>query len=120
MAETHAEDWAPEVLVRTYRGGHLIEQRFCDNPESVAQIVESWEAQPPATRGSIVVEPHPPQVIVALLRAIADAIEQERPVAMPHPIPPVRLQLVTEGSEPSPSKNGELRLLWQDLSHPGG
>lgn len=42
------------------------------------------------------------------------------PVAMPHPIPPVRLQLVTEGTEPSPAKNGELRLLWQDLSHPGG
>jgi hypothetical protein len=116
---TIKEEWNPEVLVRVYRGGHLIEQRFCESPESVANVVESWEAQPPPTGELIVVEPHPPEVIVDLLRAIADAIEQERPVAMQHPFPHIRLELVTEGAEPSQSKRGELCLLWHELGHPG-
>jgi hypothetical protein len=114
-----AEEWVPEVRVRVYRGGHLIEQRFCESPESVAQLVESREAQPPPTGELIVVKPHPPEAIVALLRAIADAIEQQRPVAMPHPFPHIRLQLKTERTEPSKPSHGELSLLWQELSHPG-
>jgi hypothetical protein len=116
---TSAEEWAPEVLVRVYRGGHLIEQRFCESPESVAHLVESWEARPPPAGELIVVEPHTPEVIVALMRAIADAIEQERPVAMPHPFPHIRLQLATAGTEPDRARQGELRLLWQELAHPG-
>ena len=63
--------------------------------------------------------PHPPEAIVDLLRAIADAIEQERPVAMQHPLPHIRLELVTEGTESSQSERGELRLLWHELAHPG-
>jgi len=118
--EAHIEtEWVPEVLVRVYRGGHLIEQRIGESPESVAQIVESWEAKPPSTGELIVVEPHPPEVIVALLRAIADAIEREEPVAMPHPFPPIRLQLATDRTESGKSTRGELRLLWQELAHPG-
>ena len=114
-----AEEWVPEVLVRVYRGGHLIEQRFCESPESVGDLVESWESGLPATGEVIVVEPHPPEVIVALLRAIADAIEQERPVPMQHPFPHIRLQLATEGAEPTQPRRGELRVLWQELAHPG-
>lgn len=118
--KTAAEQWAPEVLVRIYRGGHLIEQRFCDSAESVAGIVESWEAHPPTDGGLLVVEPHPTEAIVELLRAIADAIEQERPLALDHPLPPVRLQLVTEGAQPTSARRGELALLWQEQAHPGG
>ena len=114
------EDWAPEVLVRVYRGSHLIEQRFCDSTDVAADIVESWEANPPAEGELIVVEPHPPEAIVALLRAIADAIEHERPVAMRHPLPNLRLELLTEGAQPGPSGRGELSLLWQEQAHPGG
>ena len=66
------------------------------------------------------VEPHPPEEIVALLRAIADAIEQERPLSMPHPFPQLRLQFVTEGAASAPPMRGELRLLWQEQAHPGG
>jgi hypothetical protein len=118
--QAHVEtDWAPEVLVRVYRGGHLVEQRFCESPESVAQIVESWEAQPLSTGELIVVEPHPPEVIVDLLRAVADAIEREEPVAMPHPFPPIRLQLATDRTTSGEPRRGELRLLWQELAHPG-
>lgn len=116
---TSTEEWAPEVLVRVYRGGHVIEQRFCTSPESVADFVESREAHPPPAGEMIVVEPHPPEAIVVLLRAIADAIEQGRPVAMPHPFPHIRLELVTEETEPSPPRQGEFRLLWQNLAHPG-
>jgi hypothetical protein len=115
-----AERWVPEVLVRVYRGDHLIEQRFCDSAETVAGIVESWQAHPPAEGELIVVEPRPSEAIVALLRAIADAIEQERPVAMQHPLPHVRLQLATEGTEPGSSGRGQLGLLWQEQAHPGG
>ena len=82
-------EWSPEVLVRVYRGDHLIEQRHSDSPEAVAQIVESWEARPPPEGERIVVEPHPPEEILTLLRTIADAIEQERPLSMPHPFPPL-------------------------------
>ena len=117
-AKVEAE-WVPEVLVRVYRGGHLIEQRFCDNPESVAEIVESWEATAPPAGELIMIEPHPPQVIVGLFRAIADAIEQERPVAMPQPFPHIRLQLLTNGTRSGKPSQGELRLLWQELAHPG-
>jgi hypothetical protein len=117
---TPVVEWSPEVLVRVYRGDHLIEQRFSDNPEAVGQIVESWEARPPPEGELIVVEPHPPETIVALLRAIADAIELERPLSMPHPFPHLRLQLVTEGAESAPPMRGELRLLWQEQAHPGG
>ena len=113
------EECAPEVLVRVYRGGHLIEQRFCESPESVAETVVTRGSRPAPSGELIVVEPHSPEVIVALLRAIADAIEQERPMAMPHRFPPIRLQLVTEGTEPTEPSRGELRLLWQDLAHPG-
>ncbi len=116
---TSAEQWVPEVLVRTYRGDHLIEQRFCESPEAVADLVESWEARPDSAGGRIVVEPHPPEMIVALLRAIADAIEAEKPVAMSHALPHVRLQLVTEGTDPDRATRGELRLLWQELVRPG-
>lgn len=117
---TAAEQRAPEVLVRVYRGGHLIEQRFCDRAETVAGIVESWQARPPAEGELIVVEPHPSEEIVTLLRAIADAIEQERPIAMQHPLPHLRLQLVTEGVDPTSSPRGELSLIWQEQAHPGG
>ena len=118
--EAHIEtEWVPEVLVRVYRGGHLVEQRFAESPESVAEIVESWQAKPLSTGELIVVEPHPPEVIVALLRAIADAIEREEPVKMPHPFPPIRLQLATDRTESGKSTRGELRLLWQELAHPG-
>ena len=116
---TSTEEWAPEVVIRVYRGGHLIEHRFCDDPEAVAKLVESWASRPPPAGGLIVVEPHPPQTIVALLRVIADAIEEERPVAMPHPFPHIRLQLATEETESAPSGRGELSLLWQELAHPG-
>ena len=58
-------------------------------------------------------------MIVALLRAIADAIEREEPVAMPHPFPSIRLQLATDRTEAGKSTRGELRLLWQELAHPG-
>jgi hypothetical protein len=106
--------------VRVYRGGHLIEQRFCESAERAADVVESWEArQAPPGGELIVVEPHPPEMIVGLLRTIADAIEQEKPVAMPHPFPHLRLQLVTEGTEPGPPRHGELSLLWQEQAHPG-
>jgi hypothetical protein len=67
----------------------------------------------------VVVEPHPPQVIVELFRAIADALEEERPLAMPHPFRHIRLQLATEGTETTTSRRGELSLLWQELAHPG-
>ena len=65
---TNAEQWVPEVLVRVYRGGHVVEQRFCESPESVAEIIESREAARP-TGELIVVEPHPPEVIIAVLRS---------------------------------------------------
>lgn len=115
-----AERWVPEVLVRVYRGDHLIEQRFCDSAETVAGIVESWQAHPSPEGELIVVEPRPSEAIVALLRAIADAIEQERPVAMQHPLPQMRLQLVTAGTEPGSSGRGQLSLLRQEQAHPGG
>ena len=107
-------------MVRTFRGGHLIEQRFCESVEAVAELVETHESHPPSAGELITVEPHPPEVIVELLRAIADAIEQERPVAMAHPFPHIRLQLVTEGSETSRPTRVELRLLSQEQAHPGG
>ena len=66
------------------------------------------------------VEPHPPEVIIAVLRAIADAIEDGCPVAMPRPFPHIRLQLLTEGTESTQRPaHGELHRLWQDLGHPG-
>jgi hypothetical protein len=114
------EQWAPEILVRLYRGDHLIEQQFCASAEAGARTIESWEASSEPQGERIVIEPHPPEAIVALLRAIADAIEQERPLAMPRPFPHIRLQLVTEGTEPADSKHGELRLLWMEQAHPGG
>jgi hypothetical protein len=117
---TPVAQWSPEILVRVYRGDHLIEQRFCESPETVAQIVESWEARPSPEGELIVVEPHPPEAVVALLRAIADAIEQERPLSMQHPFPHLRLQLVTDRSDPKRPKQGELHLLWQEQAHPGG
>jgi hypothetical protein len=116
---TTAEQWAPEVIVRIYRGGHLIEQRFCESPESVAEIIESREARGTPSGELIIVEPHPPEVIIAVLRAIADAIEEDRPVAMPSPFPHIRLQLLTEGTEATRPTHGELHLLLQDLAHPG-
>jgi hypothetical protein len=115
---TAAEEWVPEALVRVYRGGHLIEQRVCSDPEKVAEIVESWEADPPPAGGEIVVKPYPPSAIVELLRAIADAIEQERPVPMHHPLPQLRLQLATEAIEPGATRS-PLSLLVQELAHPG-
>ena len=116
---TSSQDWGPEVIVRIRRDGHLIEQRICEGSDSVAGVVESWLAGPPAPGDMIAVEPHPPSVIVSLLRAIADAIEQGRPVAMAHAIPHLRLELVTEPFEASQPGRGELRLLWQELAHPG-
>jgi hypothetical protein len=117
---TSVEQWAPEILVRLYRGDHLIEQQFCDSAEAGARAIETWEAQSVPGGELIVIEPHPPEAIVALLREIADAIEQERPLAMPRPFPRIRLQLVTQGTEPADSKLGELRLLWMEQAHPGG
>jgi hypothetical protein len=117
---TTSTEWAQEILVKHYRGGHLIEQRHCDDPRAAAGIVESWEARPTPDGERIVVEPHPPEAIVALLRAIANAIEQERPLAMAQPFPHLRLELVTEGPEQRDSRRGELKLLWQELGHPGG
>jgi hypothetical protein len=114
------EEWVPEFLVRRYRGDHLIEHQFSDSPETVGGMIESWEASSGQPGAVIVAEPHPPEAIVTLLRAIADAIEQERPVAMPRPFPRIRLQLVTEGVEPDRAGAGELRLLWHELAHPGG
>jgi hypothetical protein len=114
------QQWAPEILVRLYRGDQLIEQQFCPSAEASARTIESWEASSEPGGELIVIEPHPPEAIVALLRAIADAIEQERPLAMPRPFPQIRLQLVTEGSEPDDSKHGELRLIWMEQAHPGG
>ena len=63
----------------TLSRGHVVEQGFCESPESVAEIIESREAGGAATGELIVVEPHPPEVIIAVLRAIADAIEEGRP-----------------------------------------
>jgi hypothetical protein len=114
------DEWVPEVLIRLYRGNHLVEQQFCDSPEVVGGLIESWEARAAESGAVIVADPHPPEAIVALLRAIADALEQERPVAMPHPYPHVRLQLVTEPVEPDPAGAGALHLLWHELAHPGG
>jgi hypothetical protein len=116
---TATEEWVPHVLVRRYRGGHLIEQRTCESPEAVADLVETWEAEPSPKGETIAVEPHPPEVIVGLLRAIADAVESGQPVPMRRPFPHVRLQLVTEGSERGVPGQGELKLLWQELAHPG-
>jgi hypothetical protein len=116
---TATNEWLPHVLVRRYRGSHLIEQQFCESPEAVANVVEAWEAEPSRTGELIAIEPHPPEVIVALLRSIADAIEMGQPVAMRQPFPNIRLQLVTEGTEHGEPKLGELRLLWQELAHPG-
>jgi hypothetical protein len=111
---TSVAEWVPEVLVRVYRGGHLIEQRFCESAEAAAAVVESWEARQAPPEGELIaIEPHPPETIVALLRTIADAIEQERPDTMPHPFPHLRLLLVTEGTEPGPPRRGELSPLWQ-------
>jgi hypothetical protein len=116
---TASETWAPEILVRVYRGDHLIDQRFSNDPETAARNIEYWEAQAPPAGTRIVVDPHPPEAIIALLRAIADALEEERPVAMRHPFPHVRLELATEGTEPTSSRRGQLRLIFQELAHPG-
>ena len=110
---------SPEILLKHYRGGHLIEQRHGDL-RAVADFVESWEAKQSTDGELIVVEPHPPETIVALLREIADAIEQQRPLVINEPFPQVRLQLVTAGHERSRSGRAELKLLWQEQSHPGG
>ena len=91
-AKAPSEVSAPSIAVKIYRDGQLVERRFCGSEEEAARVVESWEATPPAHGEVISVEPHPPEDIVALLRAIADAIERGEPVAMPTPAPPVRLQ----------------------------
>ena len=113
-------DWAPQILVKHYRGGHLVEQRHCDDPQSLGDIVEAWEARSTSDGELIVVESHPPEAIVDLLRAIADAIEQERPLPMAHPFPHVRLELVTESDQRPGARRGQLTLLLQELAHPGG
>jgi hypothetical protein len=108
-----------EVLVRVFRGEDLVEHQLGDNPEAVAEIVESWVARPPSAGGRIVVDPRPPDALVPLLRAIADAIEQERPLPMPDPSPQLRVQFVTDFSEARRPGGGELGLLWQEQAHPG-
>jgi hypothetical protein len=117
---TTADQPVPEILVTVYRGGHLVEQRYCQDPETVANIVESLESSPPPDGELLVVEQDSPQMIVALLRAIADAIEQQRPLRTSHPFPHLRLQLATEATEPTRETRGELLLLWQEQAHPGG
>jgi len=112
-------EWRPEILVKRYRGGHLIEHRYFDDAEAVADTIEAWEAHLEPEGEIIDVEPHPPRAIIDLLRAIADALELERPLAMSQPFPHLRLQLVAEATEPTKPKRGELTLLWQELAHPG-
>ena len=116
---TSPETNAPEVAVRVYQCDQLIEQRLAESPESAAHIVESWESRRSPTGERIVVEPQPPEAIVEVLRAVADALEQERPTAMPRPFPDIRVQLVTAGTETTPPKRAELRVLWRELAHPG-
>jgi hypothetical protein len=116
---TSAAEWTPEFLVSIYQDGRLLEQRCCDSAERAANVVESWEAHPSPDGELVVIEPRPPEAVVALLRAIADAIEQERPTPMRRPLPQLRLQLATDGTRSGPPRRGELRLLWQQKAHPG-
>ena len=116
---TSPETNAPEVAVRVYQGDQLIEQRFAESPNRPLTSLRSWRSRRSPTGQRIVIEPQPPEAIVEVLRAIADAIEQERPTAMPRPFPDIRVQLVTAGTETTPPKRAELRVLWQELAHPG-
>lgn len=117
--EPYRTKFAPEIVVRVYRDGRLIEQRFCNDEAKAAEIVESWGAVAGPEGEIVSVESYPPNDIVGVLRALADALERGEPVTMPHRFPPVRLQLVIEGTA-AKKRSGELYLLWQELSHPGG
>ncbi|WP_162941440.1 hypothetical protein [Desertimonas flava] len=114
-----AEGWAQVAYVSVAHDGPRIEQETCDGAESVARIVESWQAQQSPTVERIIIEPHPPELIVELLRAIADAIEREQPMPLSHPLPPLRLEMTAGSTTATPPGRVELRLLMRELAHPG-